>query len=119
MYLQSSPSLLSCDRTQLLHPISQSVFGIAWEIIKTNLNSILTPQAPSLRVLYTTATSHSPKCILITWDNIILIPLEILKRHTTTTSHLLTGIRITRGIIKTKTSHSFIEGFDVIEGQSH
>ena len=36
-----------------------------------------------------------------------------------TTSYLLTCIRITKGIIKTKTFDRFLEGFFIIEGQPH
>ena len=55
----------------------------------------------------------------ITWGSTILISLGVLDWHTTSTSHLQTCIRITRGIIKTKTFDSFLERFFVIEGQSH
>ena len=79
------------------------------------LSKIPTPP----RLLYTTATSRLPKCNWIIWKSIILIPLGVLERHTTTTSHLLTCIRVTRGIIKTKSFNSFLEGFFVIEGQPH
>ena len=52
----------------------------------------------------------------IVWG--ILTPL--LGRHTINTFHLLMySIRITWGIIKTKTSGSFHERFFVIKGQSH
>ena len=87
-------------------------FGIAWRIIKKNLNI---PTPPTRILPNTTATSHSPKCNWITWGNIILIPLGVLERHTITTSDML----VTKGIIKTKAFDRFLEGFFVIEGQPH
>ena len=63
-----------------------------------------------------TTTFHTPKCrIRITWR--ILKPrssfLSVLVQHT---SYSLTCIRITWGIIETKTLDSFLQGFSVIEG---
>ena len=66
------------------------------------------------------AASHSPKCNGITWDNIILIALGVLQRHTAATFQLMTCIWIIRGIaIKTKAFDRFLEGFFIIEGQPH
>ena len=86
--------------------------------IKRNLNI---PTPPDLLYTQTVAASHSPKCNWIAWDNIALrvIPLGVLERHTTTTSHLLFCIRITGGIVKMKTSDRFLEGFFIIEGHPH
>ena len=103
--------------TEALHPISSrssSEFGIAWGIIKRDLN-ILTP--PNVPYTQTTAASHSPNCNRITWDNSILVPLGVLERHTITASQLLTCIRITT--IKMKAFDSFLKGFFVIEGHPH
>ena len=99
-----------------LHPISQSEFGIAWRIIKRNSNI---PTPPNLLYTYTSATSHSPRCNLITWGNIVLIlldPLGVLERHATAASQLLRCIQIT---IKSKAFDSFLKGFVVIERQPH
>ena len=107
-------------RTLHLHPISRnaSEFGNAWGIIKRNLTI---PTPPNQLYTKTTPASHSPKCDRVIWGNTVtvIVPLEILKRHTITTSHLLLNIRNIKGIIKTKTFDRFLEGLFVIEGQPH
>ena len=100
--------------TEALHPISSRSSSelITWGIMKRNLNI---PTPPNFPYTQATAASHSPNCNRITWDhNIILVPLGVLERHTITTSHLLTCIRITT--IKTKAFNSFLKGFFIIEG---
>ena len=123
--LVTQASLRSWDRlgprtllVVVLYPISRSAskFGIVWGTIKINW-SIATP--PSLLYTQIAAASHSPKWNWITWGNIAFIPLGVLQRHTSTASDLLLCIRITRGIIKTKTFNSSLEGSFVIEGQPH
>ena len=48
-----------------------------------------------------------------------MILIHLLERYHATSASQCWCIRMTRGIIKFKTSDTFLEGVFVIEGQSH